>query len=169
MRRFALISVLCALAFPGAAAAFPGPPGSFGSLAINQGNGDVTVTGTGVIYGYFQQGLLRVFSYQPNDPTGTLVVEGAGPWKLPGLTMYVGADVRFMLPAGRYIIEFVGSGLDLSAVGAGTVNATGAGTLSDGSIAFDGGKPVSLDRVVAIESFGSAPAAGTSTTTGTTP
>jgi hypothetical protein len=169
MRSFALISVLCALAFPGAAAAFPGPPGSFGSLAINQGSGDVTVTGSGVIYGYFEQGLLRVFNYQPNDPTTALAVEGARQWKLPGLTMYVGSDVRFLLPAGHYIIEFVGSGLDLSAVGAGTVNATAAGTLSDGSIAFDGAKPISLDRVVTLESFGSAPATGTTTTTVTNP
>ena len=165
MRRLAPIMVLCALALPAAAAAFPGPPGSFGSLAISEGNGDVTVTGAGVIYGYFAQGVLRVFSYQPNDATATLVVEGAHTWKVPGLTSYFGGDVRFLLPAGRYIIEFVGTGLDLSAVGAGMVNATGAGTSADGSIAFDGAKPVPLDRVVSLESFGSAPATGTTTTT----
>lgn len=125
-----------------------------GSLAVSGGDGTIFVEGQGVIFGYVDQGSLLVLSYRPYDPSDTISVENARVRTDPGLTSYVGAGVRFLLPAGRYSLEVIGSGIDVSAVGSGVVNATGGGTSSDGWIAFDGGQQLSVDRVGAPRGFG---------------
>ena len=42
--------------------------------------------------------------------------------------MFTGTDVRFLLPSGRYTIELIGVGIDASAVGKGSIVATGLGS-----------------------------------------
>jgi hypothetical protein len=159
-----LLAAAAALLVPQAALAYAGASGpaagsgdavgASGSLAVNGGDGTIFVEGQGVIFGYFDQGSLLVLSYRPSDASDAISVESARVRTDPGLTSYIGAGVRFFLPAGRYSLEIIGSGIDVSAVGAGVVNATGAGTSSDGWIAFDGGQQLSLDRVGAPRSFG---------------
>lgn len=169
MRRIALIATVAALAAPAGASAAPDgqstPAGpSPGSLAIDAGNGTIVVSGDGVIFGYIDQGSLLVFSYRPYDPSASISVENARVSSNPTLTAYYGSGVRFLLPAGHYSIQIVGSGIDVSAVGAGTVTAAGAGTGSDGWIAFDGGSQVSFDRVTPPRSFGGEGSAADSST-----
>jgi hypothetical protein len=168
MRRIGLLAAAAALLAPQAAFAFPGStvtgPGSgagsggsgqaSGSLAVNGVNGTIFVEGQGVIFGYVDQGSLLILSYRPVDPSDTISVENARERTDPGLTSYIGSGVRFLLPAGRYSLEIIGSGIDVSAVGSGVVNATGAGTSSDGWIAFDGGQQLSVDRVGTPRGFG---------------
>jgi hypothetical protein len=172
MRRVMVTVAVCALGFPAVAGALPGPtnpPGTVGSLAVSDGNGDLVVKGTGVIYGYLDQGALVVFSYHPNDPARTLRVEGGAEQQLRGATTYAGSGVRFLLPAGSYNVELVGSGIDVSAVGSGTIlRAAGAGTAADGSVTLDGGRQIAFDRVAALTSFGTPAGPGGGSTGSTT-
>ena len=57
----------------------------------------------------------------------------------PGV--YSGLDVRFLLPSGTYTIELIAANLNASAVGHGSIVATGVGTADDGSFTVNGGKP----------------------------
>jgi hypothetical protein len=179
MRRVIVILLVGALGFAAAAGALPGPGGTqagLGSLAVSGGDGKLVVKGSGVIYGFLEQGALLVIAYRPSDPTRSLVVEGAAEQQLPGRTTYAGSDVRFFLPSGTYIVEFLGTGLDLAAVGSGTIlQASAAGAVAAGSVTLDGGHQLALDRVAAPTSFGgvgpgavtttTAPATTTTTTT----
>jgi hypothetical protein len=155
MARIGMLIVVVALAAPAAASAYPGTQLGAGSLGVSGGTGTVFVQGQGVIFGYLDQGSLLVFSYRPFDAAGgSISVENARSHTDAGLVTYVGSGVRFLLPAGRYSLEIVGTGINLSAVGAGVVNVTGAGTGADGWIAFDGGGQISIDRVATPRNFG---------------
>ncbi len=62
--------------------------------------------------------------------------------------------MRFLLPSGRYTIELVASGIDVSAVGRGTLSASASAVVSTGSLALDGGRPIPLAKITSIQSFG---------------
>jgi hypothetical protein len=164
MRRVCLVSVailalaLGAVVAPGALSAPLLGTGGGGSLAVSGANGSLVVTGQGVIFGYFDQGSLLVFRYNPDSATDAISVEGASAHTGSGVTIYSGSQVRFLLPAGRYTVEVVGSGIDVSAVGRGTINVsaspTSASPLSTGSLALNGGRPASFAKVAVPASFG---------------
>jgi hypothetical protein len=136
MRRICLFSVasfalaLGAVAATGASSAPLWGTGGGGSLAVNGANGSLVVTGQGVIFGYFDQGSLLVFRYSPDSPNDAISVEGASARSGSGVTIYSGSQVRFLLPAGHYTVEVVGSGIDVSAVGHGTINVSASPTIS---------------------------------------
>ena len=95
-----------------------------------------------------------MLDYRPDDPSDVLTVTGAiGKLVRSGATS-TGTDIRFLLPSGRYKIELVGTGIDVSAVGRGWVSATGAGTFDDGSFTVNGGKPQQLAKGSAGQPFG---------------
>jgi hypothetical protein len=163
MRRICLISVaslglaLGAVAVPGALAATLWGTGGGGSLAVSGANGSLVVSGQGVIFGYLDQGSLLVFRYSPDSSTDAISVEGASARSGSGVTIYSGSQVRFLLPAGRYTVEVVGSGIDVSAVGRGTINVSAStSTVSTGSLALNGGRPASFAKVAVPASFGDA-------------
>ena len=72
-------------------------------------------------------------------------------WKGSSLT---GADVRFLFPSGRYTLTLIGNGINLSAVGRGSVSATGIGLVGGGTLAVNGGKPQALTTSSSSQSFG---------------
>lgn len=156
MRRFCFILLVIALVAPAAAFAGDRAAGATGdgSLVVTDANGTVIVQGKGVIFGHFVQGQLTVIDYRPDDPTNSLTASGAKGRVLHIGAGYAGSDIRFLLPAGRYTIQLVGFGLDISAVGKGNVSATGAGTGDDGSFAVNGGKPQPLPKASAAQIFG---------------
>jgi hypothetical protein len=153
VRRILVLAAL-ALALPAAALAAPAAVGD-GSLALNSSSGTIFVQGRGLIYGHFDSGSLLVLDYKPDDGVSTPVVtSGKLKWtKTSGA--FAGTDVRFLLPSGRYTIELIAVGLDASAVGKGSIVATGLGTLDDGSYTVNGGKPQALGKVPTSDSFGS--------------
>jgi hypothetical protein len=71
-----------------------------------------------------------------------------------GSGVFAGADVRFLLPSGRYTIELIGVGIDASAVGKGSIVATGLGSDDDGSYTVNGGKTQDLGKVPTSDVFG---------------
>ena len=165
VRRIFLLAIL-ALAVPAGALAAPAAVGD-GSLAINSASGTIYVSGRGLIYGHFDSGTLMVLDYRPDDGLSTPVVSsGKGKFvKGTASGVFSGADVRFLLPSGRYTIELIGVGIDASAVGKGSIFTTGLGSPDDGSYTVNGGKPVELGKAPTSESFGSKTLTTTTTTT----
>jgi hypothetical protein len=144
MRRFCLLLLVTVLALPAAALAARSAPD--GSLVVSEANGTVIVRGKGLIYGHLAQARLTILDYKPDGVTVPSVT-GAKWWKvMPGTldVVYYGSDVRFLFPSGKYVLKFEGTGIDISAVGTGTVQIVGAGSGDDGSFVVNGGKPVDV-------------------------
>ena len=167
VRRIFLLAIL-ALAVPAGALAAPAAVAD-GSLALDSASGTIYVSGRGVIFGHFDSGTLMVLDYRPDDGLSMPAVSsGKGKFvKGTGSGVFSGADVRFLLPSGRYTIELIGVGIDASAVGRGNIVTTGLGSTDDGSYTVNGGKSQSLGKVPTSDAFG-AKATTTTTTTNTT-
>jgi len=161
MRKVFLV-LAAVLVFPAAALAADAASGD-GSLAVTHASGTIFVQGRGVIYGHIDTGTLMVLSYQPDDLTSVPAVSSGKSKYSRGSGVYAGTDVRFLLPSGKYTIELIGTDIDASAVGRGSILATGLGTFDDGSFAVNGGKPQLLTRGATDDVFGK------QTTTSVTP
>ena len=154
MRRI-IVFLALALVVPASALAVPAAVGD-GALALNSASGTIYVSGRGLIYGHFDSGTLMVLDYHPDDGVSTPVVSsGKGKFvKGAGSGVFAGADVRFLLPSGRYTIELIGVGIDASAVGKGNIFTTGLGSPDDGSYTVNGGKQVFLGKLPTSDVFG---------------
>jgi hypothetical protein len=154
VRRFVLFLTL-ALAIPAGALAAPAAVGD-GSLALNSAGGTIYISGRGLIYGHFDSGTLMVLDYRPDDGAATPAVSsGKGKFvKVTASGSFAGTDVRFLLPSGRYTIELIGIGIDASAVGRGSIVATGLGSPDDGTYSVNGGKQQPLGKVPTSDLFG---------------
>jgi hypothetical protein len=127
VRRAALILLVFALAVPAAAVAVSKAPGD-GTLTVDNGRGQVVVRAKGGIIGRFDSGRLLVDDPVEGDGTGPIVY---GAERIRDLgqhrTLYVGEDVRFRMIGGLYRVTIQAVGMDVSAVGRGSVvlDATG--------------------------------------------
>ncbi len=141
MRRFLPLLLVFACALPAAAWAARSLPGD-GTLVVDNGSGMVAVKGRGGIIGRFDSGRILI-----EDPIGN---DGSGP-KVYGAdltvrqlgnrrTLYIGDQVRFRLIGGTYRVHIQAIGIDVSAVGQGTVTLDASG-FSDlpGRFAINGG------------------------------
>lgn len=145
MRRLSF-TLLCGLmlAIIPAAMASVGATGD-GVLELRDVNATtVTIKGTkGVIWGQIDRGQLRVTDLNPDDNISPLV---SGGWlKLPtadpAVTLYIGNNIHFRFPGGKYQLTIVGSGIDFTAVGVGKAWLAGnPEAVDDGDYAIDGGK-----------------------------
>ncbi|HWE80474.1 MAG TPA: hypothetical protein VG265_02400 [Gaiellaceae bacterium] len=162
MRRICLIVLVVVLVVPIAASA--AERAGDGSLAISGASGTIYIQGRGVVYGHFDQGTLMVLRYTPDDPSSVPSVSSSKARFSKGTGVFTASDVRFLLPSGRYTLELIASGVDVSAVGTGTVVATSpseTGTVlpfgtapNDGTISVNGGKPLTLTNASTSSSFG---------------
>ena len=138
VRNLAFICALSALALPGAASAYGRAPGD-GTLLIKDGIGKVTVTAKGGVIGHFGEGVLTVRDPNPDDSISEVVTGAEGSHVVNDqVTKYWGKDVRFRYIGGRFTITVVGSDIDLSAIGKGTVTLVGSGTADDGTYSLNG-------------------------------
>lgn len=145
MRKLVTLLLAGALVGPAAALAERAVPGD-GSLVVTAASGRLTIAGRGLIYGHIASGSVTVVGdYRPNDVTSLSSITGARQTIVGKNVAYVGTNVRFYFPAGQYSLIVEGTGIDISAVGRGTVSALGAGNTDDGSFAIDGGKSRSVD------------------------
>jgi hypothetical protein len=164
MRKICLMLLVVALTVPAAAGA-AGRSAGDGSLAISGASGTIYIQGRGVVYGHFDQGTLMVLRYTPDDPSSVPSLSSSKTRFSKGTGVFTSSDVRFLLPSGRYTLELIASGVDVSAVGTGTVVATSptetgtvlpfGTTLNNGTISVNGGKPVALTNASTSASFGS--------------
>jgi hypothetical protein len=178
MRRLSLIALVSLLALPASALASTVAVGD-GSLAVASANAkSIVVAGHGLIYGYIDQGAVTVISYTPDD-SNQFQISGAAPPKPVGTgARYAGSGMRFLI-SGAYVLKFEGSGINLSAVGKGSVTATSADSSTDsttsssitkppvvgvpsavasspdGTVAVNGGKPQSIGHNQIVALFGS--------------
>jgi hypothetical protein len=139
MRRLVPILLVLLLALPATAWAIHALPGD-GTLVVDNGRGQVTVRARGGIIGRFDSGRLVVeeIGTGGNAP----IVYGYERIRDLGLhrTLYVGEDVRFRMIGGQYRVTLQAVGMDVSAVGRGTVvlDATGFTDLP-GRFSINGG------------------------------
>ena len=128
MRRLIVLIGIVGLALPVAAGALTSAPGD-GTLVVDNAQGVVVIAVRGGIIGRFDQGTIEI-----TDP-----VEGDGPPPIvrgyqqarqlgPKRIQYSGeGDVRFRLIGGFYRVRISAIGLDVSAVGRGSVVLDGSG------------------------------------------
>jgi hypothetical protein len=165
MRRLALIvSLVSAIAVPAAAFAGIGVPGD-GSLVVTSGQAPynpggapnipvVQLTITGSVIGQVSGTGKLVIDAGPNaDPTAEPQVTGAG---LPGPTLrsptaqvWTGTGFKFRAVGGRYTVLVYGTGVNLVAVGTGTVRLAGLPDTpkGDGRYSLNGDDFVSLPGI----------------------
>jgi hypothetical protein len=147
MRRLCL-TLLCGLVAVPAALAATHATGD-GVLEIKAATGTVVVTGSrGTAWGQVDKGRLVVTDPVVGD--GTVYVSGGTvtPGKADGVTIYTGRDLHFRVTGGKYKLAFRGTtadasavGVDLTAVGVGSVQLTGDAFVDDtGKYAVDSGK-----------------------------
>jgi hypothetical protein len=154
MRPFLVTLALILGAFPAAAAAAPGAAGD-GTLVVRDANAKLRVVGRGTIFGRFDHGTITIIDRSPDDFVQPQVIGGGAPVIEVGedgkwIYNYKGDNVRFRFFGGKYSIRFVGTGINISAVGRGTFWAAGNGTVDDGEFVVDGLKrPIPLVAVSA--------------------
>jgi hypothetical protein len=120
--RFLTACVLAGLvAFPAVAGAKQAPARD-GSLAIRDGKGTIQIMAKGTILGQLQRGQIRVVDQNPFDSIRPHVT--GFDWKLRRsrtTIVYGGRDLRYRLAGAFFRVKLTGLGVDLSAVGRGTV------------------------------------------------
>jgi len=140
MRRFVPILVVLVLALPATSWALGNLAGD-GTLVVDNGRGQVLVKARGGIIGRFDSGRLLVEETVGSDGRGPVVYGAERIRDLGGhRTLYVGEDVRFRMIGGPYRVTIQAVGMDVSAVGRGTVvlDATGFTDLP-GRFSINGG------------------------------
>jgi hypothetical protein len=144
MRRLCL-TLLCGLVAVPAAVAASHATGD-GVLELQAVTGTIVLTGSrGIAWGQMDKGKLTVTDPLSND--GSVYVSGAAvtPGKTDGVTVYTGRDIHFRVTGGKYKLAFRGLsadgpavGVDLTAVGVGSVQLTGDATAANtGKYAVD--------------------------------
>jgi hypothetical protein len=127
MRRLVLILLAFGLAAPAVALAVRELPGD-GTLVVDNARGVITVRARGGIIGRFDSGRLVVDDPVEGDGSGPFVYGAERIRELgPHTTLYIGEDVRFRLIGGLYRVTVNAVGVDVSAVGRGSVVLDGSG------------------------------------------
>jgi len=154
MRRITLLLLTLVLLVPAVSHAGRSAAGD-GSLVVSNADGVITVQVKGVIFGHFDHGSLTVLDFKADG--NALPTVSSAKQKLSGAKLnvvYSGSDVRFLFPDGKYTLRFEGSGIDLSAVGRGTVQFASKSPLDDGTVALNGAKALPMSAVGSVATFG---------------
>jgi hypothetical protein len=161
MRRLCL-TLLCGLVAVPAAVAATHATGD-GVLEIQDGAGIVVLNTTrGTVWGQLGRG--KLVATDPLSGDGLVFVSGAErviPGVAENTTTYIGKDLRFRITGGKARLWFKSQyGLDLTAVGVGTVQFTGDAFSDPGKYARDSGKWNPIPVITTSVGFGvqSAPA-----------
>jgi hypothetical protein len=160
MKRLGLSLLVAALVLPAAALAGARAAGD-GTLVVRDANAKVEIKNArGTIFGHLDKGWLQVTDYNQDDSRDPEVNNAKTSWPVNanGSTWrYRGADIRFRFFGGRYSITVYGSGIDVSAVGKGTVTLSGLTTVTDsdyGTYAVDGHKFAPIQLLPTVDTFG---------------
>jgi hypothetical protein len=153
VRRVTITAAVLALVVPAVALARTSAPGD-GTLVLKDANAAlVTIQAKGGVVGRFDQGSLLIKDPNPGDDFDPVVTGADKTHAINDFwTRYSGKDVRFRFIGSRFTIRITGMansgtgalGVDLSAVGQGSVILQGAGTADDGTYSFNGDAPKPL-------------------------
>ncbi len=159
MRRILLLTVVLVAALP-VAAAWPAPlmPGD-GTLVVDNGRGVVVVSAKGGIIGRFDQGFVVIEDLNLTDGRTPMVYNADRAVDLGnGKTRYSGTDLRFRMIGGLFRARVNAVGIDVSAVGHGTVSLDATGfTDFPGRFSINGGPFQSLPGHLTTYTLGQAP------------
>ena len=158
MRRLVLIVLAIGLGLPAGASAVQEVPGD-GTLVVDNARGLVVVRARGGIIGRFDSGRLIADDPVEGDGSGPIVYGAERIRDLGGRrTLYIGEDVRFRMIGGYYRVQIQAVGIDVSAVGRGTVtlDATGFADLP-GRFQINGGPFQSLPSHAVSYTLGQPP------------
>ena len=135
MRKLVLV-MLVALALPAAASAAPAERGD-GTLAVKNATGRIAIAARGALLGRVDDGVFTVADLSPggNDEIQVFGNDQKPQVRGDGTTVYKGTNMRFRVVGGLYSVVVTGTGINLSAVGRGTVQGLG---MSDGLFSSDG-------------------------------
>ena len=160
MKRLGLSLLASALVLPAAALAGVRAAGD-GTLVVRDANAKVEIKNArGTIFGHLDKGWLQVTDYNQDDSRDPEVNGAKTSWPVnaTGSTWrYRGTDIRFRFFGGRYSITVAGTGIDISAVGRGTVTLSGLTTVTDGdygTYAVDGHKFLPIQLLPTVDTFG---------------
>jgi hypothetical protein len=114
------------------------PAANDGCLVVNNGQGTVSVSASGGIFGRFDQGRVTIDDLSPGGKGpkvfGAELVRTVSETR----TTYVGTDVRFRFTeGGAYRVTVTAVGIDLSAIGHGTATVNGGGFFEPGTYSTD--------------------------------
>jgi hypothetical protein len=174
MRRTVVLGVcVAALALPAAVSAMLAAPGD-GSLVVKNASGPrsgnvpvVALIITGAAIGHVDQGHIVIDDPTPNNSATPEVTPGTGPfWRKDSKVsdtaqVWGGTDFKFRAVGGKYTILIYGSGVDVVALGTGTVTLTGLvdDPHNDGTYSLNGKAWLSLPGVTTKQlTIGSTPA-----------
>jgi hypothetical protein len=139
MQKLLVLLVVLATAAPAVASATAARPidKGDGTLAVKNAQGRVIVNARGALLGRLDDGGLTVLDLTPNDDSDIQVFGyDQKPSVRPnGTVVYSGSNIRFRLVGGAYSVAITGKGINLSAVGRGTVQGLG---VTDGLFSTDG-------------------------------
>jgi hypothetical protein len=160
MKRLGLSLLVATLVLPAAALAGARAAGD-GTLVVRDASAKVEIKGArGTIFGHLDKGWLKVTDYNQDDSRDPEVnnAKTSYPANPSGSTwFYRGTDIRFRFFGGRYSITVAGNGIDISAVGKGTVTLAGLTTVADGNYgtyAVDGHKFAPIQLLPTVDTFG---------------
>lgn len=120
MRRIVLSLLALALLVPALGAAATAGLGD-GTLSVADTRGRVIIDARGGIIGQLDRGVVVVTDLTRDDAAEP-IVSGDDTVRVAGnTTIYTGRDIRFRLLGGAYRVQIRGVGIDVSAVGTGTV------------------------------------------------
>jgi hypothetical protein len=123
-----LILLACSLAAATALAASAGAASTEnGMVSIDEGRGIVGLDLRGSVLGRLRNGTIRVTDLTPRDRFGEIVFgrELVEEVVSPRTVVYRGQGIRFRMLGGAYKITIRGAGIELAAVGRGTVSLDG--------------------------------------------
>ncbi|HZG35695.1 MAG TPA: hypothetical protein VEY87_07590 [Gaiellaceae bacterium] len=142
MRKTILALLVCLLAVPAVGSAAMMRRAGDGTLSVagSTGRDKVTVEARGGVIGRFDNGLVTITDLTPEDQFDPVVFGDEYPTRQleNGGVVYRGTNVRFRLVGGRFRIFLNGSGIDLSAVGNGTVTLEAAAKGTPGTYSLEG-------------------------------
>ena len=121
-----------------------------GTFVAKDASGIIQIVATGGFFGRCDSCRVWISDPNPDDGTGPKLAnvdfkkDPVGPG-----TIWGGADLRFRLIGGFFRLRVSGYGINLSAVGHGSGNVVGYGTLDDGTYALNGSDPRAMPPDVA--------------------
>jgi hypothetical protein len=142
MRRVLFACTLFALAVPAIGFASRGAGGD-GTLVVRNGTGVINIAATGTVIGSCDRCTIWIDDPKLGDGSGPIVTgfEGKRDEITETKSRWSGSDVRFRLIGGFARTRVRGAGIDLYAVGQGSVTVRGfSWALNPGTFAVNGGE-----------------------------
>ena len=151
MRRLFLAAFVALLTVPTALGGISAAGAEDGTLSIRNASGVIHLNVTGSVLGRFDSGNIVISDLNPEDSKVPQVRGWEDKEKLSDKkTRYSGKRVRFRIVGGKFPATIVGTGIDVSAVGKGTVAMNANDRLwpntGEYSLNLDDYVPIPLDK-----------------------